>query len=66
MKDCKGGKKNEGGKPQEPRRTSYNKEKKKFMPMQLRHHIRALMTDTFEEGSEDYKQFLEEVDEQGF
>src|ERR1700731_264855 len=64
--DCRGGKKNEGGKPQEPRRNSYDKGKKKFTPTQLRHHIRALMTDAFEEDSGDYEKFLEEVDEKGF
>ena len=63
--DCRQAK-NERGKPQEPRRNPYNEGKKKFTPTQMRQHIRALLTETFDEDSEEYQQFLAEVDEQGF
>jgi hypothetical protein len=49
---------------QEPSRP--HQERKKLNPAQLRQHIRSLIDETFEENSDDYKQFIEEVEEQGF
>jgi hypothetical protein len=40
--------------------------KKKFTPQKMREHIRALIAENFEEGSEEMKTFIDEVEEQGF
>ena len=40
--------------------------KKKFNPSQMRQHIWALINENFEEGSEEYTAFVEEVEEKGF
>ena len=42
------------------------KPKGKMTPTQMRHHIRSLISDNFEEGSSEYNAFVEEVEEQGF
>ena len=42
------------------------KPKNKMTPTQMRHHIRLLISDNFEEGSSEYNAFIEEVKDQGF
>jgi hypothetical protein len=40
--------------------------KKRFNPSQMRQHIRALIEENFEEGTDDYEAFVREVEDQGF
>src|SRR6266550_6188492 len=55
------------GKPKEPKQKGKETTpKKKFNPTQLRQHIRSLIDDSFEEGSEDFNAFVQEVEEMGF
>ena len=55
------------GKPKEPKQKGKETTpKKKFNPTQLRQHIRSLIDNSFEEGSEDFNAFVQEVEEMGF
>jgi len=40
--------------------------KKKYNPAQLRSHIRAIIHENMEEGSPEYDEFVQEVEEKGF
>lgn len=51
------------------RQTSFPKkpeQKQRFNPTQMRQHIRALIDENFEEGSEEYNDLINEVEEKGF
>jgi hypothetical protein len=50
------GNKNQG-KPQEPKRRT---------PGELRAHIRALLDENFDEGSKEYDDFIELIEQEGF
>ena len=52
--------------PQQHQTAKGKQPKPKFNPTQLRHHIRSLISETFEEESPDYLAFIQEVEEQGF
>jgi hypothetical protein len=41
-------------------------QKKKFTPSGMRQHICTLISENFEEGADDYDEFIREVEEQGF
>jgi hypothetical protein len=70
--ECRAPKKNaqpSTGERQSQKRTAFPKkqeQKKKFNPSQMRQHIRALIDENFDEGSEEYAAFVEEVEEKGF
>ena len=42
------------------------KPKSKMTATQMRHHIRSLISDNFDEGSAEYDAFVQEVEDQGF
>ena len=49
-----------------PNKPKAPQSKKRFNPQQMRQHIRALIEENFAEGTEEYKEFIKEVEEQGF
>src|SRR6267154_1179086 len=49
-----------------PQKAAPKQQKKKFNPLQLRHHIRSLIDESFAEGSEEYNTFVQEVEDLGF
>jgi hypothetical protein len=56
-----------GGRPQQKSKGKHpHGQKKKFTPGGMRQHIRALIDENFEEGDDDYEEFVREVEEQGF
>ena len=49
-----------------PNKTKTPQPKKCFNPQQMRQHIRALIEENFAKGTEEYEEFVKEVEEQGF
>jgi hypothetical protein len=56
-----------GGHPQQKSKGKQPQgQKKKFTPGGMRQHIHALIDKNFQEGNDDYEEFIREVEEQGF
>ena len=56
-----------GQKPQtNPNKPKNPQSKKCFNPQQMRQHIWTLIEENFAEGTEEYKEFIKEVEEQSF